>query len=556
MSTRSLLFSVALISFFAFVILTGIDNPEPPHKLTSTTIDPSNKKLNSLSDENKKKPSSQEQDTNNHDDNFGSSPAKNDKIALPVKPKSSSSSSSSIDFYLPPVSQDLISTFQKYNNNNQQQQDPWCASYTNGKCGNLMKKNSKSFFRLHHLHQHAFSIERKVVRLFGPVLAKYFCSTITQSKNVNTDTTGSMVHKALIIDVGVNDAEDIPYWFEKFGYFDQSSIFSDPSLSQECRDTFLPSNSNKNKIHIDFRLFEPQQMYRKQVEEVLMNQLKRTDVHSSTSTMNNNRHLSSVMTIHGAFDAVAVGSDEQHGTTAKFYGQGEQASLGSKGKHAAKGTPVEVRVGSLSKMLDRTTSWKKCDLEGDGAMNHGGGSTKMMTLHSGDEKQEKHQDDEKTSPPPILFMKVDCEGADPTILLSSEQLFASHRVQLLVFELHKNEKGFPGKFYHVVEMLMKHQYEVYLLGRCHQPEAKNAPKDGAGVPLRSLMLMKFTKSEAARHWTPILEGAIAVSPQMQKIMKTTTSSTTTTSSISEYFGGGVFHRNEKCGVEFEFVPYF
>ena len=188
-------------------------------------------------------------------------------------------------------------------------------------------------------------------------------------------------------------------------------------------------------------------------------------------------------------------------------------------------------------------------------------------------------DSSSTSAVPILFMKVDCEGADPTILVSSEQLFSSHRVQLLVFELHKNERGFPKKFNHVVEMLIRNQYEVYLLGRCHHPESNNKrviPKDSVGVPLRSLMLLKFNDGKSAARWKPILEGAIAISPQLQEIMKNhhhdhddnnnnnnnnnnnrkTTTTSSSSSRISEYFGGGLFAENQKCGLDFEFIPYF
>jgi len=349
-------------------------------------------------------------------------------------------------------------------------------------CTQWLKSMGQRFFRIHHLFSQNFSIDRKIVRLFGPSLAALLC-----------DGTTSKRKSAIVVDIGVNDADDVPYWFEKFGYMRPDSIFA----SDVCQ---------KQRFDVSFRLFEPQATYRETVEKVFHEQIARPSSLAGVS-------------IAAQFDAVAVGSDALHNSTMFFYGKGQQASLGAVGRHAKVGKPVEVRVGSLSKML--AASWKS-DLSGIGK-------------NGADHKASVVMDPDA----PIAFMKIDCEGADPTIIVDSEALFASHRVHLLDFELHKNERGFPKKFKDAVAMLRRHSYEVYLIGRCHSSQPENR---GGAFFLR-------VDQRTADAWIPTLEAGIALSPQLQAVMGGS-------ANLGRYFGGWPLSVRSRypCGAGWEWVP--
>jgi hypothetical protein len=519
-NTRVILIFVSLIFFVALFFFTNSNNNNNHEKKETTTTQP---------------PEEEKEETTT-------------AAVLPTTSSRKSALNNDDRQYFLPALKDFKNTATTNEENS------YCSvSKFSGKdCRGWFKKLSSKYFRIHHLHEHSFSIERKVVRLFGPSLAQLFCTHMMKKMEVGKKSESKSKiynHKALIVDVGVNDAEDIPYWFEKFGYFDESSFIGSNAKVPVCQELFSKRNHHQDEkekttitIKIDFRLFEPQSMYKKQITEVLKKELNRRQRPSLSSSSSSSDSLMKFVSIHGAFDAVAVGSDELHGTTALFYGQGEQASLGSTGKHAQKSVPVHVPVGSLSKML-RTKEFRKFNksvIEGNGIENkedHGNNNDK----HDDEEEEENNS--------PILFMKVDCEGADHTIIVDSEILFSSHRVHLLVFELHKNERGFPKKFVHSTEMLTKHGYEVYLLGRCYNNNHNN---------LKGLMLLKMD-TKASSQWTPQLEAAIAISPQLLQILK---SSAKGNNNIAEYLGqgaGGIFNGGgkQKCGeIGWEFVADF
>ena len=394
-----------------------------------------------------------------------------------------------------------------------------------GNCKRYFQTLGKKYFRIHHIHSHNFSIERKVVRLFGPALAKLYCGVLVPDQVAvgSTANNNNNRYGVTIVDIGVNDAEDISYWFERFGYHAASSIFE---AEDSCRDYLQSAASTstgdgRSGIDVSFRLFEPQQMYKDQVHRVLAEALAR-------------RRSLAAVSVRGQFDAVAVGSDKSHGTVALFYGKGEQASLGALGKHAAASKPVEVRVGSLAKMLQ--PSWAS-DFAGvgEGPLV----AKQQQTLSAfGVGATDEERSAKGSATDPILFMKIDCEGADPTIMVDSEALFAARRVHLLVFELHKNERGFPEKFASATSMLVKHGYDVYLIGKCASAEG-------------GVMFVKMD-GRAAASWTPVLEAAIALSPQLQKVVGP---------NLGRYFGGGSLASAAEpskysCGAGWEWVPRF
>jgi len=100
---------------------------------------------------------------------------------------------------------------------------------------------------------------------------------------------------------------------------------------------------------------------------------------------------------------------------------------------------------------------------------------------------------------PIVMLKVDCEGADATILTDSEPIFAAHRVEMLVFELNSRERFFKRRTRDAAKMLERHGYAMYAFG------LEGATKDGVFVKANAAQIAK---------WQVKLETIVAFSPRM------------------------------------------
>jgi hypothetical protein len=113
-------------------------------------------------------------------------------------------------------------------------------------------------------------------------------------------------------------------------------------------------------------------------------------------------------------------------------------------------------------------------------------------------------DDEKVAQTtPILLLKVDCEGADATIVTDSGPLFAARRVHVLIFEVHERQKFFPSSHRDAAKMLEQFGYHLLLVGRDRHSD--------------SIRFLALTASQLAA-WPAKLSTVVAVSPDVMTWM--------------------------------------
>jgi FkbM family methyltransferase len=203
-----------------------------------------------------------------------------------------------------------------------------------------------------------------------------------------------------------------------------------------------------------FYLVEPQAKY----QEVLQ----------TLASRNRPSRGSDVRVVHAA-----VGRDGQHGTTVTIIGTNQQSVVNLDNRENVRvdrGRVVQetasVTVVSLKRLISE-----------DGIAPH----------------------------VPILLLKVDCEGADATILMDSRELFAERRVEMLVMELNGKQRHFRMRHKHVAIMLERYGYALFLFGR-----------DESYSKLR---YMQLTAAMFAT-WPASLETLVAFSPRMMARLST------------------------------------
>lgn len=250
----------------------------------------------------------------------------------------------------------------------------------------------------------------------------------------------------VVVDIGANDGADLPLWFTGFA---------------------ATPDSPCARANVSFAFFEPQARYAKQLDEIV-------------SKFEAGR---SVTLIHAA-----VGPEERHGQPVSFVGSGEQGAIALNGTTRRKNEPTTtVRLAALRPIL----------------ANNYVGLEPPITLRSPTAQKAfssaSAQLDQKKD---ILFLKLDCEGADAMILRDNEPLFAEGRAHFVMWEIHKKAlKRFGVRNVDAVDMLRKHGYNVYLLG--------------IKINEKELVLMDLDEQMAA-DWPPELETGIALSPTAQR----------------------------------------
>jgi len=103
----------------------------------------------------------------------------------------------------------------------------------------------------------------------------------------------------------------------------------------------------------------------------------------------------------------------------------------------------------------------------------------------------------------IVFMKIDCEGADFGILMSTRTLFEQQRVDIVIFELNHKYRNFKVAPSDVFRMLESFNYSLYMAGV--DPDKTIFPY----FPHNALMLLKFSAAQLAL-WEPNLETIVVV----------------------------------------------
>ena len=173
----------------------------------------------------------------------------------------------------------------------------------------------------------------------------------------------------------------------------------------------------------------------------------------------------------------AIGNRATHGQIMAIHGSGEQAKLvfPSGPSHSYRSSPTgrggsSTTVIALEFLIDDLTA----------AFRHTIGQA------GGGEKMSVH------------FLKIDAEGADSTILVSSAPLFEQQLVHLVVFELNRNVNkrkwNFPHKLRDAMRMLTTSCYEVFLVGYWHER--------------KSFVLTRLDEGSIV-FWEPKLETVVA-----------------------------------------------
>lgn len=199
-------------------------------------------------------------------------------------------------------------------------------------------------------------------------------------------------------------------------------------------------DSEKRKTR--FLLFEPQLKYQNTIRSIIAS---------------SGKSFQERTTLYQA----AIGSESDHNTTVLFYGEGVKASTNNATKNAG-GTGPRVQKVLLLNLM-------------------------------------------KLLPPVghIVFMKIDCEGADFGILMSTRTLFEQRRVDIVVFELNHKYRNFKVAPSDVFRMLESFNYSLYMAGV--DPDKTIFPY----FHHNALMLLKFSAAQLAL-WDPNLETIVVV----------------------------------------------
>jgi FkbM family methyltransferase len=285
------------------------------------------------------------------------------------------------------------------------------SNLTSG-CRRFLRWAASDLFPLSRINGPKLSVEQKVVKTFMPAF-----STACKALGVG----GGKATSVAIVDIGANDGEDIPSWFDVFG-------------RRSCA---------RGQAH--FLLFEPQQRYKETLEKLV-------------GTVTGGKDALPVV-----FRPAGVGPDKMHGETLQMVGEGQQGMVNIDGRKGIK----------LSKTHKERNVKSAVVLE-----------SLRVTLEK-----------EGLATAPILFLKVDCEGADASILMASEPVFAAQRVQFAVFELNGNVKHFSTNYVQAVAMMNRHGYRTYL----------------AGFNAKRQWILLEADAGVISQWRPKLETMIAVS---------------------------------------------
>lgn len=292
-----------------------------------------------------------------------------------------------------------------------------------GKCRTLYRAMGPRAFVLYRITGPVHSVEKKIVSAMLPAML----AACKRATDVATDATDGVrnASQLVVVDVGANDGEDVPFWFESLG----------------------PQSPCGRKTA--FFLFEPQQRYVPALQQVIAN----------------------ASGVQATLVNAGVGPDKKHGAVIVMVGEGQQgiANLDEKKgvklsqKNAAKNKKSAITLASLPRTLADA--------------GHG------------------------TSD--VLMLKIDCEGADATILTSVEPLFASHRVYFVVFELNKMVKHFSTKYPTAVAMLRRHRYRCFMMGLNHKS--------------KELVVFEMDESQVGA-WAPNLETMFCIGPKFTSLI--------------------------------------
>jgi hypothetical protein len=168
------------------------------------------------------------------------------------------------------------------------------------------------------------------------------------------------------------------------------------------------------------------------------------------------------------FKAAAATMPNQHLTQVVMSGSGEQAAVVVNSK--ATGTAAE-KAAAAAVADEKTTLLSLSEVFQQLTVGLSIASGDATTAAAGVLSPKTIVRTLAVNPSRISLLKIDCEGADPSIVMGAWELFAAQRVDMLLIEVHKNnymfEGAFPYNYTEAVAMLRFYGYRTFLVGFFH-----------------------------------------------------------------------------------------
>jgi FkbM family methyltransferase len=360
-------------------------------------------------------------------------------------------------------------------------------------CTNASFALGQSFFSLAHITTVDVSAERRIV------------ATLSGAFELMCRRAGAA--RPIVVDVGVNDADDVPYWFQTFGR--PSAGAAQVASRRRGASAAAPSAAHPACANATFFLFEPQARYARQIRAAVA------------------RHGAGLEVV---FLQAAIG-EEGRADKVLMVGDGEIATTNMHNKRS-----MRKLMKKADKMLSRKhkktwalkRSWvDQVALPPTLARRTAGGGAR-----------------------PVALLKLDCEGADATILHAARHLFAARRVEVLIFEVNKMVIHFRKNYRGAVKMLKSSGYRVFMVGtdRLHQR-----------------MVLLEIDARLIRLWHTEVEVAVALSPAVMERLRAGGEDfggaggwRMTRAEQAAYFAralDGAPFDGQQCAVSVHYVPY-
>jgi hypothetical protein len=302
---------------------------------------------------------------------------------------------------------------------------------------------------LHQLQKESFSVHLFVNASWGvePLAVASLLPALPQAESLlhcRKHEPGQHPPRVVIVDVGANDGVDTPAWV---ALAQRLSTWTTPLMSNGSRSR--PCVAAEHRTTATLYLVEPQASY--------LPALRRVANSAAVSGRAN------VTVVHAA-----IGTAAQHDTRGAVIASAQQAKVSP-----VLGTQAEnVAIGSGTILFKHLP---------------------LMLAEAGE-----------ASDVYIDVLKVDCEGADASIVVAQAPLLRAHRIGVVVMELNRRQGDFSASHLDAAGALESAGYTLLLFGKCPAATATDAEQ------------VRFVRVTASglRHFYPALETLVALAPSV------------------------------------------
>ena len=411
----------------------------------------------------------------------------------------------------------------------------WGRPKVHGRCAKTIFAVRGSGFQLMTMHGPILSVEQKLVETFMTIedrrriiTAEKGAASSASCSSGGVSTSGA---ERLVMDLGVNDGEDTVTWYHAYGRANESCtkyVLLEPQQNYAHN---IHCAVEKHYFASKLSAFPKRRVLIGQVEQSETGNIGLTDLPVSASptvapkfatapcgnltldeweaikgkrlpgglvdatkvvfpsaSMNGTKDGESRRAAEFIrsnrilyFKAAAATMPNQHLTSVVMSGSGEQAAVVVKAGDAAATKGPSSSSSNASKISasdeQRTTLLSLSELyqqltTSSASAQQGSRHLAQSGLNGdGAESLQKRIVSLSSNPARISLLKIDCEGADPSIVMGAWELFAAQRVDVLIIEAHKNnymfEGAFPFNYTEAVAMLRFYGYRTFLVGFFH-----------------------------------------------------------------------------------------